>query len=168
MEAIEDKLEDETVMKGTRIEKISKVGDGYNITLSNGKEIEADSIVIAASHKILPSMFAQYKQFRFFRNVPSTSVANVALAFPKEAIQRDIEGTGFVVSRNSDFTITACTWTHKKWPHTTPEGKVLLRCYVGRPGDEAIVEQTDEEIVQFVLEDLKKQWILQQIQTLQL
>ncbi|MDM5187402.1 protoporphyrinogen oxidase [Bacillus sp. DX4.1] len=156
VEAIEDKLEDETVMKGTRIEKISKVGDGYNITLSNGKEIEADSIVIAASHKILPSMFAQYKQFRFFRNVPSTSVANVALAFPKEAIQRDIEGTGFVVSRNSDFTITACTWTHKKWPHTTPEGKVLLRCYVGRPGDEAIVEQTDEEIVQFVLEDLKK------------
>ncbi|MDM5153757.1 protoporphyrinogen oxidase [Bacillus sp. DX1.1] len=156
VEAIEDKLEDGTVMKGTRIEKISKVGDGYNITLSNGKEIVADSIVIAASHKVLPSMFAQYKQFRFFRNIPSTSVANVALAFPKEAIQRDIEGTGFVVSRNSDFTITACTWTHKKWPHTTPEGKVLLRCYVGRPGDEAIVEQTDEEIVQFVLEDLKK------------
>ena len=28
--------------------------------------------------------------------------------------------------------------------------KVLLRCYVGRPGDEAIVEQTDEEIVQLV------------------
>ncbi len=42
--------------------------------------------------------------------------------------------------RNSDYTITACTWTHKKWPHTTPEGKTLLRCYVGRPGDEAVVE----------------------------
>ena len=34
--------------------------------------------------------------------------------------------------------------------------KTLLRCYVGRPGDEAIVEQTDEEIVQLVLEDLQK------------
>lgn len=34
--------------------------------------------------------------------------------------------------------------------------KVLLRCYVGRPGDEAIVEQTEEELVQLVLEDLRK------------
>ncbi|WP_243526349.1 protoporphyrinogen oxidase [Bacillus pseudomycoides] len=156
VEELEERLEVGTVVKGTRIEKIIKMGDGYSITLSNGKEIEADSIVVAASHKVLPSMFAQYTEFRFFRNIPSTSVANVALAFPKEAIKRDINGTGFVVSRNSDFTITACTWTHKKWPHTTPEGKVLLRCYVGRPGDEAIVEQTDEEIVQFILEDLQK------------
>lgn len=156
MENIEERLDAGTVVKGTRIEKVSKMGDGYMITLSNGKEVYADSIVVAASHKVLPSMFAQYKEFRFFRNTPSTSVANVALAFPKEAIKRDINGTGFVVSRNSDFSITACTWTHKKWPHTTPEGKVLLRCYVGRPGDEAIVEQTDEEIVQFILEDLQK------------
>ncbi|CJB53360.1 Protoporphyrinogen oxidase [Streptococcus pneumoniae] len=79
----------------------------------------------------------------------------MALAFQKSAIQRDINGTGFVVSRNSDYTITACTWTHKKWPHTTPEGKTLLRCYVGRAGDEAVVEQTEEELVQLVLEDLR-------------
>ncbi|MGR5914807.1 hypothetical protein ACT7DA_23780 [Bacillus pacificus] len=25
---------------------------------------------------------------------------------------------------------------------------MLLRCYVGRPGDEAVVEQTEEELVQ--------------------
>ncbi|AWC27813.1 MULTISPECIES: protoporphyrinogen oxidase [Bacillus cereus group] len=156
VEAIEEKLDTNTVMKGTRVEKVKKLGDGYEITLSNGKEIEADAVIIAAPHKGLPSMFGQYKEFRFFRNIPATSVANVALAFPKEAIKRDIDGTGFVVSRNSDFSITACTWAHKKWPHTTPDGKVLLRCYVGRPGDEAIVEQTDEEIIQFVLEDLQK------------
>ncbi|WP_459500633.1 protoporphyrinogen oxidase [Bacillus sp. C1] len=156
VERIEERLEDGTVVKGTRIEKVAKMGDGYSITMSNGKEMEADAIIIAASHKVLPSMFAQYKEFRFFRNISSTSVANVALAFPKAAIKRDIDGTGFVVSRNSDFTMTACTWTHKKWPHTTPDGKVLLRCYMGRPGDEAIVEQTDEEMIQFILEDLQK------------
>ena len=78
------------------------------------------------------------------------------MAFPKEVIKKDIDGTGFVVSRNSDYTITACTWTHKKWPHSTPEGKVLLRCYVGRPGDEAIVEQPDNELVKIVLNDLNK------------
>jgi len=80
----------------------------------------------------------------------------VAMAFPASVIKQDIDGTGFVVSRNSDYTITACTWTHKKWPHTTPEGKVLLRCYVGRPGDEAIVDLSDDEMIKIVLEDLNK------------
>lgn len=113
VESLEVKMHEGTIIKGTRIEKVAKQGDGYTITLSNGKEIEADAIVVATSHKVLPSMFAQYKQFRFFRNIPATSVANVALAFQKSAIRRDINGTGFVVSRNSDYTITACTWTHK-------------------------------------------------------
>lgn len=88
--------------------------------------------------------------------MPSTSVATVALAFPKEAIEKDIDGTGFVVSRKSDYTITACTWTHKKWPHTTPEGKVLLRCYVGRAGDETVVDLSDDQIIKIVLDDLNK------------
>ncbi len=87
----------------------------------------------------------------------ATSVANVALAFDKSAIKEDIDGTGFVVSRNSNYRITACTWTHKKWPETAaPEGKALLRCYVGRPGDEDIVDLSDESLEEIVLHDLNK------------
>ena len=67
VESLEVKMHEGTIIKGTRIEKVAKQGDGYTITLSNGKEIEADAIVVATSHKVLPSMFAQYKQFRFFR-----------------------------------------------------------------------------------------------------
>ena len=37
-----------------------------------------------------------------------------------------------------------------------PDGKVLLRCYVGRPGDEAVVDLSDDEIVKIVLDDLSK------------
>ena len=68
-------------------------------------------------------MFSEYSLFDPFKSVPSTSVATVALAFPIEAVKKDIDGTGFVVSRNSDYSITACTWTHKKWDHSTPKGK---------------------------------------------
>jgi protoporphyrinogen/coproporphyrinogen III oxidase len=78
------------------------------------------------------------------------------LAFDQSAIKKDIDGTGFVVSRNSDYRITACTWTHKKWPMTTPEGKALVRCYVGKPGDQEVVDLSDEEITEIVLKDLNK------------
>ena len=69
---------------------------------------------------------------------------------------QDKEGTGFLVSRSSDYSITACTWTHRKWPTTTPEGKILLRAFVGRVGDEAIVDLSDAEIEKIVLADLSK------------
>src|SRR5699024_6093618 len=60
------------------------------------------------------------------------------------------------VSRNSPYRFTACTWTHKKWQHTTPEGKALLRAYVGKPTDQEVVTLSDEEIIDIVLEDIQK------------
>jgi protoporphyrinogen/coproporphyrinogen III oxidase len=155
-DAIESKLDPNLILKGYRVEKIEKINKGYGITFSNGKTLSADSIISAVPHHIAQSMFSKYDFFDPFKSMPATSVATVAMAFPKEAIKKDIDGTGFVVSRNSDYTITACTWTHKKWPHSTPEGKVLLRCYVGRAGDEAVVDLSDDQLIKIVLDDLNK------------
>ncbi|WP_040204467.1 protoporphyrinogen oxidase [Neobacillus jeddahensis] len=155
-EAIEAKLDPDTILKGHRVDKIIKSTHGYEVYLNNGETVKADSIIAATPHKVTQSMFSDYPLFDPFKTVPSTSVATVTLAFPKEAIKRDIDGTGFVVSRNGDYSITACTWTHKKWEHSTPEGKALLRCYVGRSGDETIVDLSDDQIIKIVLDDLKK------------
>ncbi len=156
VEAIEDKLQPQSVYKGYRVEAVKKVDDGYEIGLNSKEKMIVDSIIVAVPHLTAATIFNNYECFSVFKDVPATSVATVALAFPEEAIKKDINGTGFVVSRNSDFTITACTWTHKKWPHTAPKGKVLLRCYVGRPGDETIVDLSDDEITSIVLDDLNK------------
>lgn len=86
----------------------------------------------------------------------ATSVATVVMAFDEEQVKNTIEGTGFVISRNMDTSITACTWTNKKWEHSTPEGKALLRAYVGRPGDFIVHEKSDEDIVRLAREDLDK------------
>jgi len=163
VDAIESKLESGSVIKGIRVDKVSKQKRGYRLRLSSGETLDADSILVAAPHEAALHIFADHEHiFTPFRDMPSTSVATIAMAFPESVIKEDIDGTGFVVSRNSDYTITACTWTHKKWPHTTPEGKVLLRLYVGRPGDEAIVDLSDDEIIQIALEDLNK---IMEIQT---
>ncbi len=155
-EAIESKLNPDSILLGYRVERIAKINDQYEIYLNNGKTLFADCLVAATPHKVTQSMFSQYSFFDPFKLVPSTSVATIALAFPKEAIKKDIDGTGFVVSRNGDYSITACTWTHKKWNHSAPEGKALLRCYVGRAGNETIVDLSDDQITKIVLDDLKK------------
>ncbi|OZU87943.1 protoporphyrinogen oxidase [Virgibacillus indicus] len=156
VDKIEQDLDEGTVELNTAVDHVEKKDHGYHLLLSNGKVEKADAVIMAAPHYCLAKMFSQYDFFKVFNDVPATSVANVAMAFDKSAIKRDIDGTGFVVSRNSNFRITACTWTHKKWPATTPVGKALIRCYVGRPSDQSVVDLTDEEIKEIVLDDLNK------------
>jgi oxygen-dependent protoporphyrinogen oxidase len=156
VDAIETRLEPGSVLKGYRVESIRKNASHYTIDVYGGEKLQADSIVMAAPHHAVHTIFSGWGLFGQFKEMLSTSVATVALAFPEEAIEEDIDGTGFVVSRNSDYTITACTWTHKKWPHSTPKGKVLLRCYVGRAGEDAVVDLSDDQIIKIVLDDLNK------------
>jgi protoporphyrinogen/coproporphyrinogen III oxidase len=153
---VENRLEAGTVLKGTAVEKVEKTVSGYQLKLSTGAIEQADSVVIATEHFHAKKLLSDYPFMEPFQQMPSNSVANVAMAFPKSAIENDIDGTGFLVSRNSDFRITACTWTHKKWPGTSPEDMALLRCYVGKPDDQEAVDLSDEEIVDLVLKDLNK------------
>src|SRR5699024_10527068 len=157
VEELEKRLnEDRVITMNQTVDHVEKKDHGYHLLLSNGEVYKADAVIMATPHNALPKILSQYDIFKTFRDIPMSSVVNVALAFDEKAIKKDINGTGFVVSRTSDFRITACTWTHKKWPHTTPDGKILLRCYVGKPNDQAVVDLSDEEITDIVLKDLKR------------
>ncbi|WP_203245909.1 protoporphyrinogen oxidase [Sporosarcina beigongshangi] len=156
VEAIEKQLDPGSVIKGARTEAIESDGDKTMIELSDGRKIEADAVILTTGHEMASRLFAPHGLLQDLGQIPTTSVATVALAFPEESVVQDKEGTGFLVSRNSDYSITACTWTHRKWPTSTPEGKVLIRAFVGRVGDEAIVDLSDAEIEKIVLADLSK------------
>lgn len=156
VEAIENKLDPNTVLKGVRLEAIERTGEKTLLTLSNGDEIEADAVIMTTGHAVASKIFAPHRLLQNLGEIPTTSVATVALAFPEEAIVQEKEGTGFLVAESSGYSITACTWTHRKWPTSTPEGKVLIRAFVGRADDETIVDLPDEEIESIVLADLSR------------
>lgn len=90
IDAIEAKLEPGTVFKGIKVEGIEKHNHQYLIKLSNGEEMTADSVVVATPHHVTQSIFNQYSFFDSFKDMPSTSVATVAMAFPEEAIKRTL------------------------------------------------------------------------------
>src|SRR5699024_2653675 len=106
---IEKKLDNVKVNVNTAVDQIEKKCNFYHLLLSNGEAAKADAIIMAAPRYTLPKIFSQYEFLKTLNEIPSTSVANVAMAFAKSAIKKDIDGTGFVVSRNSDYRITACT-----------------------------------------------------------
>lgn len=151
-----EELGDGRVMLNTRVEKVMKKedGDDYDLRLNNGDSLRADAVVMTIPHSHLPRIFEGYSFFAAFEDMPMSSVANVVLAFDESAVEGGLDGTGFVVSRNSDFRMTACTWTHRKWPTTTPDGKALLRVYVGKPSDQEIVNASDDQLVKIVQSEL--------------
>ncbi|WP_087973339.1 protoporphyrinogen oxidase [Oceanobacillus rekensis] len=151
-----EKLESNTITINTAVDHIEKKEHGYHLLLSNGEVYKADAVIMAAPHTAVPAMLSQYDFLKTLYDIPATSTANVVMSFNQSDIKKDIDGTGFLVSRDSNYRITACTWTHRKWPSTTPEGKALLRCYVGKPDDQGIVDLSDEEITNIVLKDLNK------------
>src|SRR5690625_1173269 len=167
-----ENLGEDRIRLNTRLKKVTKTGDTYQLHVNgvagggangNVKEdasgdviLHADAVMLAVPHSHLPGMFSDEDLFSSFEQMPMSSVANVVLAFDESAVEQSLDGTGFVVSRNSEHRMTACTWTHRKWPTTTPEGKALLRVYVGKPSDQAIVTESDDELVRVVRAELEQ------------
>lgn len=156
VDALEAAIPADDILLHTQVKQIVSMGEQYRVSLDTGEELEADVVIMATAHDVLPKVFPDYRCFDVLKTMSQNSVANVALAFDETAIEQKLDGTGFVVSRNSDFRITACTWTYRKWENSAPKGKVLLRAYVGKPSDKEIVSLSDEEIVAIVLDDLSK------------
>lgn len=155
--AIEKELSDCTVLKGVKVEKIAKDNDQAVLKLNNDSTIVVDDVIFALPHAKVQSLFEPHGLLEELKDMPATSVATVSMAFPAEAVRPFAEkAMGFVVARNSDLAITACIASHCKWPTQTPDGKMLFKAFIGRVGDEAVVELSDKEIEKTVLADLRK------------
>ncbi|TYP73898.1 protoporphyrinogen oxidase [Paenibacillus methanolicus] len=149
---------------GTKVEGIEKVEDGakgqeqgaYRVMLDGGVTIEADGVVITTPAFHAASLLEPYVKVDAIRAVNYVSVANVVMAFDKASLGGyQFDGSGFVIPRSEGTTITACTWTSSKWLHSSPDDKVLLRCYVGRAGDEAVVDLPDAQLKEAVRADVR-------------
>jgi protoporphyrinogen/coproporphyrinogen III oxidase len=154
--ALEKSLPADRLLKGTKATDVNQLEDGtYEVRLENGTSLTGDHVIVTTPYSVTKKWFDKELFPEKFHSTKPTSVATVAMEFNEEDVAFTLEGTGFVVAKSEPMTITACTWTTRKWPHTSPKGKVLLRCYVGRADDQNIVHESDEVILDKVLHDLK-------------
>lgn len=157
VDSIETHLDEDAIHKGIGIKHVGRLENGrYEVTLTNGQKEVFDKLILNMPHQVTRTVLKDYHSVANLEQIPSTSVATIAMAFPLDKLKDHLGGTGFVVAKKGKYTITACTWTHKKWKHSAPKGYGLLRCYVGRFGDDRIVDETDEHIFTTVMSDLKR------------
>lgn len=128
----------------------------YDIELDNGQLLQADDIYVTVPNFAAADLLRPHVDVTALDAVNYVSVANVVMAFSKNDVATEYDGSGFLVPRKEGRNITACTWTSTKWLHSSPEDKVLLRFYVGRSGDEQNVELPDDALEELVRKDVRE------------
>lgn len=154
----EEKLADSTILKGVSTNHIEKSGDKYKLTFDNHEAIEADFIVLTTPHDVTQKLLKDPNLDEDFNDFSNASLITMYLGFNIPDSQLPADGTGFIVSENSDVKCNACTWTSRKWSHTSKDGKLLVRLFYknSNPDFEEMKHSSKEELTEIALEDIAK------------
>lgn len=157
VEALEEQLNRTTILKGVKVVRIEE-DDGHKMRLhfNNAPSLLADAVIMTTPASVSQQVFKAHTALQKLPTLTSATIGTVNMVFNEEQIEKYKYALNMFVSRNSNFTITSCTWSNNKWDGVAEPGKTLLRIYIGRVGDEAIVELSDSEIEKIVLADLEK------------
>ena len=90
------------------------------------------------------------------REIPFASTATVTLVYDAASIPRPPRGFGFLTMRGEGATLTAATYSSSKFPDRAPQGKVVIRAFVGGAGREESAEAALMRIESRVREDLDR------------
>ena len=155
--ALVDDLRDRNVrVVSDRVVALERTTGGWSVALAAGAALDADGVVLAipAAHAAEVLRPHAARTATLLSGIAYASVAMVCLAAPRAAVERDLDGSGFLVPRAERRAITACSWTSAKWPHLAGDGTVWLRASVGRDGDDAALALPDHALVDAVVADL--------------
>jgi oxygen-dependent protoporphyrinogen oxidase len=141
-------LPGDMVRVGTEVARISG-HDPFVVDTTAGESITARALVLATPAYVTASLVRERdaQLTHLCDQVPYASTGTVALAFARDAVGHPLNGSGYVVPRTERNGILAASWLSSKWPGRAPEGRVLLRTFVGGARDPRALEQSDRELV---------------------
>ena len=131
-----------------RVTSLERVGEAWRVTLDAGEPVLADAVCLALpayrAGELLRPLDAPLADL--LDGVPYAASATVNLAYNRADVPHPMDGFGFVVPSTERRSILGCTFAQVKFPGRAPEGKALLRAFVGEgpvtAGDDAAVVET--------------------------
>ena len=156
VDALVHVLPRESIALGAAVERIDAGGSDFCVHIANRPTIRARTAVVAVPAYAASAMVRGVDPdlSSACGSVPYASAATVALAFDRSAVRHPLTGSGYVVPRAENPAILAASWLSSKWPNRAPQGKVLMRTFIGGARDPRALDQPDTELVQLSLDAL--------------
>jgi protoporphyrinogen/coproporphyrinogen III oxidase len=149
-------IPDHVVRLNTAVSRIEPSARGFILHVDGAEPLHARALMLAcpafAAGCLLQPLDARLSSL--CGSIKYLSTATVVLAFPRDAVDHPLRGTGFVVPRTEGLNITAGAWISSKWPHRAPEGHALMRAFMGGARDPDVLSKTDGELVEIAVREL--------------
>ncbi|MDI7743647.1 protoporphyrinogen oxidase [Lysinibacillus fusiformis] len=157
IDRLEELLPEVEFYKNTETTSVKKKGALYEVSFSNRETVQADIVVLAVPNNIVQKVLNDPELNPNLNKFTNASALTMYLGFDLPDSILPADGTGFIVSHNSDLVCNASTWTSRKWKHTSENGNLLVRLFYKNtsPRYEELAAMTDEELTKVALEDVK-------------
>jgi len=138
-------------------------GGGWRLTVGSARApegLDADAVILAIparpASRLLAGVPGAAPAAAALGEISYASMAIVTLAYRRGAFGRRPEGSGYLVPAVDGRPVKAVTFTTVKWPHLAAgdDGLDIVRCSVGRVGEEALLQRDDSELAELAAADL--------------
>jgi protoporphyrinogen/coproporphyrinogen III oxidase len=158
------------VRTGAMARELARTGSGWRITIGPAPEpqwLDASAVILAVparpAGRLLEGVPGAAPAAAALAEFSYASMAIVTLAYPRDAFGRVPERSGYLVPAVDGRAVKAVTFSTVKWPHLTAGASgattdlpplVIVRCSLGRAGEEALLQRDDSELAALAAADL--------------
>jgi oxygen-dependent protoporphyrinogen oxidase len=142
---------------------LARTATGWRLTVGSRHDEEylaADAVILAVpaspAARLLGGVPGASAAVTALREIRYASMAIVTLAYRPAAFSIPLEGSGYLVPAVDGRPVKAVTFSTVKWPHLADggAGQVIVRCSVGRAGEEGLLQSDDGELARLAAADL--------------
>lgn len=145
------------IRKGCSVTKLRPLSHGFEVTLPQEMFL-TDVLVLAVPADVAAKLVNPFASplGEILGTIRYVSTGTVSLGYRKAetVIQHELNGFGFLVPKSEGRFISGCTWSSSKLQHRAPEDGVLIRVFVGGPGQEDIISLDDGDLVQLIRREI--------------
>jgi oxygen-dependent protoporphyrinogen oxidase len=157
-----------TVRTGAMVRELARTahpaeGEGWRLTVGPTRApewLDADAVIIAVpgrpASRLLAPVAGAAAAASALGEVEYASMAIVTLAYRAGAFPARPEGSGYLVPAVDRRPVKAVTFSTVKWPYLRAgeAGLEIVRCSVGRIGEEAVLQRDGTELAGLAAADL--------------
>ncbi len=147
-----DSLPDVEIKTGVTVCEVSQdEGSGWKIHLE-GSSVDSDAVLLAVPAQVAASLLPSFGLLQEeLAGIESTSCAIVAMGIDRSELPNDFKGFGVIYPHVDGGSTIAISFASNKFEGRAPEGKVLLRFFIGGAMQESLVDLPDEKLVELSL-----------------
>ena len=121
---------------GLGVRRLERAGAGVTVGFSDGSSSRFDAVIVATPANAAAVLLdgALPEAARCLNAIPHGTSVLVTLAYPRDRVDHDLAGHGYLVPGAEGGPIAACTWSSEKWAGRAPADTVLLRMFVRDEG----------------------------------